>query len=90
MQAKTHTLSNHFWCLGSTSPHRTLAFPVTHLPMQSAAVPLSLLAKGIFCTSLSFLVSFMKWCLFLLYMLVLENFLSFFTSVLNVSGIRYN
>lgn len=70
----------------------SVAFPVTYLPMQSAAVPLSLLAKGIFCTSLPFILcefyevvpffSFMCW--------FWENFLSFFTSAVSVLGIIYN
>lgn len=34
--------------------HSSMAFPVIPLPVQSAADPLSLLAKGAFCTALPF------------------------------------
>lgn len=60
--------------------------------MPSAAVPLSLLAKGMFCISLPFFLcefyevvpffSFICW--------FWENFLSFFTSAVSVLGIIYN
>lgn len=57
----------------------SLAFPVIHLPMLLAAVPLSLLAKGTFCSALPFfprdfsVVPFF----FLIYWFWSEDFLTF-------------